>query len=230
VRLRDGVERRRGDRLVPVLFAVHAVVAIVLIAMLTAGTLLAGNRQGAADTMRGTTGGTGGGNATTVTGQPSGQPTRSAGKSVKDQDGGSDATASSAAPGHHPSPVASASVTAPVGVATPVTQQATTSCLHVTHQLNTQWSGGFQVQFAVENCASASITGWMVAVTFTDRVDLQAWNAQPDNGSPTVRFSPLPFNTTIAAGKTVTFGFNASWTSGDPRAITGCAVASGSCS
>jgi cellulose binding protein with CBM2 domain len=195
-------------------------VAVVLVAMLTAGTVLAGNRTGAAAQSAAASERT-----TTPTGHTSAQASTQAYNSGVNPAPAPTTTGDGAAPagptGH---PSASATVT---GSATP---QASGSCLRVTHAVNSQWSEGFQTQFTVVNCGNATINGWMVAVSFTDRVELQVWNAQPDGGAPTVRFSPLGFDNVIAPGKNVTFGFNATWSSGAARTITGCAVAAGSCS
>ncbi len=207
------VERHRRDRLVPVLFFVHALVAVVLIAMLTAGTVLAGNRSGA--TPRPT--------ASSDHSAPSpGQPSEPAHTSVSTAipDSARATAAATSVPGHT-TPAAPAPTNSPA----PLTSA---SCLHVTHQMTSQWSTGFQVQYTVANCGSAAVNGWAVAVTFSDKVDLQVWSAIQDNGAPTVRFSALAYDSTIGPGKTVTFGFNATW-SGTTRTITGCAVAAGSC-
>jgi Cellulose binding domain len=214
VRLRGIVERHRRDRLVPVLFFVHALVAVVLIAMLTAGTVLAGNRSGASPR----TGDSGDRTAATAPGQNSGPAHPSASSPVPD---GTRATAAATSVPGRGASATTAATNSPA-------PQTSASCLRVTHQMTSQWSTGLQVQYTVANCGAAPVNGWAVAVTFSDKVDLQVWSAIQDNGAPTVRFSALAYDSVIPPGKTVTFGFNATW-SGAARTITGCAVASGSC-
>ena len=193
-------------------------VAVVLIAMLTAGTVLAASRQGTGSQ----SGAAGDTTVGAATGQPSGQA--SARKS----------TSGTANPGTPASEVADAPTSGGLVGAPPATGSATqpsnASCLRVTHQVNTQWQGGLEAQYTVINCGTTAINGWVVAVTFSDTVEVHVWSAQPDNGSPTVRFSSLPFDSAIPAGKSIVFGFNATWSSGANRTITGCAVAAGSCS
>src|SRR5947207_12675414 len=153
VRLRNIVERHRRDRLVPVLFFVHALAAVVLIAMLTAGTVLAGNRSGVDPQAGGSTEPA----ASTVSGHSSATVVNPTSDPASD-----DARATAAAtslPGHAPAPSTAAATSTPA-------PQASASCLRVTHQTTSQWSTGFQVQYTVVNRGTVAVNGRAVAVTF----------------------------------------------------------------
>ncbi|HKT03515.1 MAG TPA: cellulose binding domain-containing protein, partial [Rugosimonospora sp.] len=112
----------------------------------------------------------------------------------------------------------------------PVPTAAPPTCLNASHVLNTQWPGGLQAQFTVTNCGNATIDGWVVTVRFSGSVTIQSWNSISSGGSSTVDFGSVDYNTTVAPGASITFGFNATWSSGGTRAIIGCAVGYGSCS
>lgn len=104
-------------------------------------------------------------------------------------------------------------------------------CLRVTHVVNSQWPGGLNAQFTVANCGTATINGWTVSVYFSGPVSIQVWNATASGGSTSVHFSSVSYDTTITPGAGVTFGFNATWASNaGSRSISGCGVASGTCS
>jgi hypothetical protein len=102
-------------------------------------------------------------------------------------------------------------------------------CVRATHVLNTQWPGGLQAQYTIANCGTVTVNGWVVRVGFSGPVSIQVWNAQSNGGSSTVDFSAVYYDTVIQPGASVTFGFNALWSGGPDRAITGCSIAGGTC-
>ena len=70
----------------------------------------------------------------------------------------------------------------------------------------------------------------MVTVGFSGAVSIQAWNALANGGSSSVDFGAVDYDSLIQPGASATFGFNAVWSNGGSRYITGCAVGYGRCS
>ncbi|GAB3957830.1 glycoside hydrolase family 9 protein [Streptomyces sparsus] len=71
------------------------------------------------------------------------------------------------------------------------------------------WDGGFTAQVAVTNTGTADISPWELEWTFPgDQRVTQSWNARTAQDGRTVTAEPVSWNTKLAAGGTVTFGFN----------------------
>jgi hypothetical protein len=101
--------------------------------------------------------------------------------------------------------VAALAVSAP-GSATPL---ATGPC-QVTDQVN-QWSGGFTSTITVTNNGPA-VTNWTVTWTFDGNQQVtSAWSAQVTQTGTAVTAANESYNGSLAAGGTVSFGFQATY-------------------
>lgn len=107
--------------------------------------------------------------------------------------------------------LALAVITVPnVGVAAGVTTPAATAACQVSDQIN-QWSGGFTSAITVTN-NGAAVAGWSLTWTFTgDQQVTSAWSAQVTQTGPAVTATNESYNGTIAAGGSVSFGFQATY-------------------
>ncbi len=73
------------------------------------------------------------------------------------------------------------------------------------------WNSGFTGSFVVTNDSDAAIDGWELTFTFADGQTIdQIWSAQASQSGSAVTITPAAWSTTIAAGGSVTFGFNGS--------------------
>ncbi|MFF1506155.1 endo-1,4-beta-xylanase [Streptomyces sp. NPDC058326] len=102
------------------------------------------------------------------------------------------------------------------GTLAPVTPPAPGVC-SVTYAVSSQWTGGFTAQVTLRNTGTAALAGWTVRWTQPagQRVT-QAWNATVTQTGAEVTATPLPYNTTLPPGGTVSFGFNGAWTGTNP--------------
>ncbi len=71
------------------------------------------------------------------------------------------------------------------------------------------WSGSYQGQYTISNPGTRPVDGWTLVVTFSGPGTIvQVWNAQAAAGSNhRVTFTPAPYNGTVPAGGSVSFGF-----------------------
>ncbi|MFJ9041119.1 glycoside hydrolase family 9 protein [Streptomyces sp. NPDC102406] len=83
-----------------------------------------------------------------------------------------------------------------------------------------RWGGGFTTQAVVKNTGTATVKPWTLDWTFADRQKVaDPWGADVEQTGPRVTAKALSWNTTLAPGATVRFGFNGQSTGPvtDPR-------------
>lgn len=86
-----------------------------------------------------------------------------------------------------------------------------------------RWNGGFVTNVTVENRGAPSIDGWTARFSLPgDAAVLAAWNAVTSQSGRQVAATNAPYNATIPAGGSVTFGFIGAAGSGDatPSGLT----------
>ncbi len=86
-----------------------------------------------------------------------------------------------------------------------------------------EWPGGLTAGITVTNTGTSAIDGWTLAFTFPgDTKVTSAWNATVTQSGAAVTAKNASYNGTIAAGVSVTFGFQGTWSSNDaaPTAFT----------
>ncbi|GAA3297878.1 hypothetical protein GCM10020295_31990 [Streptomyces cinereospinus] len=67
------------------------------------------------------------------------------------------------------------------------------------------------------SCVGASLSSWRAEWTYgAGRRITQAWNAQCARSGATVRCTSASHNGTVPNDSSVTFGFNGSWSGGNP--------------
>jgi hypothetical protein len=87
-----------------------------------------------------------------------------------------------------------------------------TGACTVTYKVTNQWSGGFQADVQLFNTGSTAWNGWSLGWTFPDGQKVtQAWNAEASQSGTTVTAKNVGWNTNVAAGSSVSFGFTGSW-------------------
>ncbi|MBQ0903352.1 cellulose binding domain-containing protein [Micromonospora sp. U21] len=98
---------------------------------------------------------------------------------------------------------------------TVVASAAAVGC-RVDYQVTNQWQGGFGVNVTVTNLGDP-VTGWTLTWSYTAGQQVtQAWNAAVTQAGVQVTARNVDHNAAIATNGTAAFGFNASWTSGNP--------------
>jgi glycosyl hydrolase family 62/cellulose binding protein with CBM2 domain len=103
---------------------------------------------------------------------------------------------------------------AAVAVALPA-QAATTGC-SVNYAVSSQWQGGFGASVSLTNLGDA-LNGWTLTWSFgAGQTVTQAWNASVTQSGSAVTAKNVSYNGAVPTNGTVSFGFNGSWTSGNP--------------
>ncbi|MDR7277752.1 extracellular catalytic domain type 1 short-chain-length polyhydroxyalkanoate depolymerase [Catenuloplanes atrovinosus] len=99
---------------------------------------------------------------------------------------------------------------------TPTTPQPTTpapaGACQISYTINS-WNTGFTASVAITNTGTATVNGWTLAFTLpSGQTVTNSWNAtiNPSSGALTAR--NVPYNGTLGAGATQTFGFQATHT------------------
>jgi cellulase/cellobiase CelA1 len=87
--------------------------------------------------------------------------------------------------------------------------------------LRNSWRGGFNAELVVTNLASQPLAGWTVQLQMADDVRVtQAWSAESKQVATGVTLSSQPWNTYLAPGASVHFGFAATGSAAAPRSCT----------
>jgi hypothetical protein len=87
------------------------------------------------------------------------------------------------------------------------------SC-HVTYTLNSSWPGGFTAQVVINNTGTTTINGWSLTFTFPgDEKITSNFNGGFSQTGENATLTNASYNGTIAAGSSITDGFQGSWTS-----------------
>ncbi len=83
----------------------------------------------------------------------------------------------------------------------------------VAYRVTNQWQSGFGGDVTIRNTGSAAVNGWTLRWSFANgQTVTQMWNATPTQSGAQVSVVNAPYNAAIAAGGSVGFGFNGSWT------------------
>jgi chitodextrinase len=91
------------------------------------------------------------------------------------------------------------------------------SACHVTYTTN-DWNTGFTGNVTIRNDGTNPINGWSFVFTFTGGQQLtQVWQALGGQTGSTVTLTNETYNSSIAPGATVNFGFNATHPGTNPR-------------
>ncbi|WDZ82439.1 PQQ-dependent sugar dehydrogenase [Micromonospora cathayae] len=87
----------------------------------------------------------------------------------------------------------------------------------VTYRVDSQWGTGFTASVTVTNTGPAPVNGWTVGWTYAGNQRVTNWwSAQISQQGTAVTARNLSWNGTIAAGGTVSFGFNGSYSGTNP--------------
>jgi endo-1,4-beta-xylanase len=87
---------------------------------------------------------------------------------------------------------------------------------HVTYTRNSEWPTGFTAQVVIQNTGTSAINGWSVTFTFPgDQKITSNFNGGFSQTGANATLTNASYNGTIAAGASVTDGFQGSWASND---------------
>ncbi len=87
---------------------------------------------------------------------------------------------------------------------------------HVTYTKNSEWAGGFTAQVAIQNTGTTTINGWSLTFTFPgDQKITSNFNGGFSQTGEKATLTNASYNGTIAAGASITDGFQGTWTSND---------------
>ncbi|MDX3192526.1 glycoside hydrolase family 6 protein [Streptomyces sp. MN03-5084-2B] len=95
----------------------------------------------------------------------------------------------------------------------PTTPQVPGTC-KVTQRVN-PWSTGYTGEIVIEN-RGAALNGWTLTFSAPGVTVTQGWNGTWTDTGDTVKVESLSWNGNLAAGGTVTVGYNADFTGGTP--------------
>ncbi|GAA2070812.1 GH12 family glycosyl hydrolase domain-containing protein [Actinomadura alba] len=89
------------------------------------------------------------------------------------------------------------------------------SC-RVTYGKN-EWSGGFTANVTIANTGTAAVNGWTLTFSFAgDQRVTNAWNAGVTQSGAAVTARNVAHNASIPAGGSTSFGFQGTWSGGNP--------------
>jgi O-glycosyl hydrolase len=132
-------------------------------------------------------------------------------------------TGGSGTPTPTPTPTSTGSPTPmPTPTPTPTRTSSGAACT-VTYSTPSQWAGGFVAAVTIANSGSTAISGWTLAFTFPgDQKITNAWSGTVTQTGAAVSITNASYNGAIAAGSSVSLGFQGTWTSSDaaPTAFT----------
>jgi non-reducing end alpha-L-arabinofuranosidase len=87
---------------------------------------------------------------------------------------------------------------------------------HVTYTKNSEWPGGFTAQVIIANTGTTAINGWSLTFTFPgDQKITSNFNGGFSQSGANATLTNASYNGTIAAGSSITDGFQGSWASND---------------
>jgi O-glycosyl hydrolase len=93
----------------------------------------------------------------------------------------------------------------------------------VTYSTQSQWAGGFVANVTIANPGPAAISGWTLGFTFPgDQKITNAWGGTVSQAGEKVSIVNAGYNGAIAAGSSVSLGFQGTWANSDaaPTAFT----------
>ena len=87
---------------------------------------------------------------------------------------------------------------------------------HVAYTKNSEWPGGFTAQVVIANTGTTAIYGWSLTFTFPgDQKITSNFNGGFSQTGENATLTNASYNGTIAAGASITDGFQGTWTSND---------------
>lgn len=87
----------------------------------------------------------------------------------------------------------------------------------VHYAVSGQWPGGFGANITITNTGTATINGWTLQFTFPgSQQATQGWNGVFTQTGANVTVTNANYNATLAAGASVSPGFNGSWSGSNP--------------
>lgn len=93
-----------------------------------------------------------------------------------------------------------------IGMATALAAAAQTASAACTYQIDNEWSNGFVASILIKNDTAASVNNWSVNWQYANNRVTSSWNANLSGSNPYTA-SNVSWNGNIAAGQTVSFGF-----------------------
>lgn len=86
----------------------------------------------------------------------------------------------------------------------------------VSYTISSQWQGGFGASVAITNLGDP-VNGWTLRWSFgAGQTVTQAWNATVTQSGTAVTAVSMSYNSALATGASVSFGFNGSWNGSNP--------------
>ncbi|MEV6943236.1 endo-1,4-beta-xylanase [Streptomyces sp. NPDC051172] len=96
------------------------------------------------------------------------------------------------------------------------TTQPPSGACTATYSVTSQWNTGFTGQVTIA-CSGASLSSWKANWTFGAGQQItQAWNAICSQSGAAVTCTNASYNGSVPDGGSVSFGFNGSWSGGNP--------------
>jgi poly(3-hydroxybutyrate) depolymerase len=93
-----------------------------------------------------------------------------------------------------------------LGMTTALAAAAQTASAACTYQIDNEWSNGFVASIQIKNDTTASVNNWSVNWQYANDRVTNSWNANLSGSNPYTA-SNVSWNGSIAAGQTVSFGF-----------------------
>lgn len=110
-----------------------------------------------------------------------------------------------------PTPTRTSTATPSPVAPTPTRTPAPSGLCQVTYTIVSQWEAGFTADVTVKNTGTSAVSGWALGWTFSGNQQVtNAWNALVTQSSTNVSARNADWNSLIAPGATVAFGFQAS--------------------
>jgi beta-glucosidase len=104
------------------------------------------------------------------------------------------------------------------GTANVTTSGGTTATCRVAYSVGNDWGSGFTANISITNTGTTTINGWTLRFAFPGSQQLgNGWEATWSQTGSQVSAANAAWNATIAPGATVRIGFNASYSSANPR-------------
>jgi poly(hydroxyalkanoate) depolymerase family esterase len=92
---------------------------------------------------------------------------------------------------------------------------------HITYTRNSEWAGGFTAQVVIANTSATAVSGWALAFTFPgDQHVTSNFNGGFSQSGANATLTSASYNGAIAAGASVSVGFQGTWTSNDTNPTT----------
>ncbi|WP_367136590.1 cellulose-binding domain-containing protein [Saccharothrix sp. HUAS TT1] len=103
------------------------------------------------------------------------------------------------------------------GLATPAAPAHAAPGCAVDYAVTDQWRGGFGARVTLTNLGDP-LSGWALEWAFTagQRIGSETWNGVFSQTGSAVRVRSADYNRALATGRSVTVGFNGSWTGSNP--------------